>query len=70
MLTPEQQDQIAIWRQKALEGTLTQDEMRQAITLLRQGRVSAGIKSDVARAKKVKQDIPNADDLLDELGGL
>ena len=33
--SPEMQAKIQLWRQKAREGTLTQDEMREAIAALR-----------------------------------
>lgn len=61
---------IAVWRQKAVEGTLTLDEMKEAITLLRQGRTSAAVSSETARRKKAVAAIPSADDLMNELEGL
>ena len=65
------QTSIAIWRQKAIDGTLTQDEMRQAIIALREGRVGAAVTSARSRAKKaVTAVVHDADDLLSELGGL
>jgi hypothetical protein len=63
----ELQAQVQVWRRKSADGTLTQDEMRQAILALRQGRISAGMAS--AKSKKAKAPV-NADDLLAELGGL
>lgn len=68
--SPELQSKIAIWRQKALDNTLTVEEMREAIAALRQGRVSAAYASEGARAKKAKVAIPSADDLLSEIEGL
>jgi hypothetical protein len=69
---PDLQAKISIWRQRAVEGTLTLDETRQAIEALRAGRISAAYASEGSRAKKTKAkaDIPAADDLLAELGGL
>ncbi|MDE2097542.1 MAG: hypothetical protein KGL39_09875 [Patescibacteria group bacterium] len=69
-VTPETQAKIAIWRQKAVEGTLTVEEMKEAIHLLRAGRIGAHIASDTSRRKKAKADIPSADDLLAELGDI
>lgn len=72
-LSPEAQAQVQLWRQKAREGTLTQDEMRQAIATLRQDRINAAATSAVSREKKAspraKKNV-NSDDLLSELDGL
>lgn len=69
-MTPELNAKIAIWRQKQAEGTLTLDEMREAIIALRGGRVSASIASATSKAKKAPVVAPSADDLLSELGDL
>lgn len=69
-MTPEVNARIAVLRAKALEGDLTLEETKEAITLLRQGRVSAAHASEGARRKNAKAAIPSADDLLAELGGL
>ena len=73
IVSPETASRIAIFRQKAEEGTLTQEEMREAIQLLRGDRLNAiatkpgASRSRVAKAKAV---IPSADELLGELSGL
>ena len=65
--------QVQLWRQKAREGTLTQDEMKEALIALRESRQAAGAVSATSREKKaiakVKKNI-NSDDLLNELDGL
>ena len=61
---------VLIWRAKAAEGTLTTEEMKEAISALRAGRVSASAASDKSRAKKAVKVIPTANDLLKELGEL
>ena len=67
----ELQSKIAAWRLKAAEGTLTLDEMKEAIVHLRAGRLSAAVAA--SSAKKVsasgakKTIISNSDDLLDEI---
>jgi hypothetical protein len=66
-MTPELNAKIAIWRQKAIDGTLTIEEMKEAISALRQGRVSAGIASATSRAKKAKVEVPSAANLLAEM---
>ena len=71
--SPEMQAKIQLWRQKAREGTLTQEEMREAIAALRQDRVGASSVSAASREKKAttraKANI-NSDDLLGELDNL
>lgn len=70
--SPETTAKIQLWRQKAIEGTLTKEEMREAIVLMRGERRSAAVASETARktaAKKTKPQL-DGDDLLAELGGL
>lgn len=43
---------IQIWRQKSLDGTITLDEMRQAIAAIRKERVGAAEKSSTSRTTK------------------
>jgi hypothetical protein len=69
-MTPETNSRIADWRAKALAGQLTEADLAEAIRLLRADRVGASIASDKSRRAKAKTEIPNADDLLAELGGL
>lgn len=66
-MNPEVQSQIATWRQKAAEGTLTIEEMRQAIALIRGDRRGAATASEASRRKAAKKEIPSAEDLLKEL---
>jgi hypothetical protein len=66
----ELQAKIASWRLRAADGTLTLEEMREAILHLRAGRVSAQAASATAKRKKAIAEIPKAADLLDELEGL
>jgi len=54
---------VAELRQKAREGTLTQEETREAISFLRAERLA------MPQGKtRTKAPAPNADDLLSELG--
>jgi hypothetical protein len=69
-MTPELAAKISLWRMKALENTLTEAEMAQAVLELRAGRVGASVASETSRKKKAIVEIPSADALLDELGGL
>ena len=70
MTTPEINQRIAILRAKAAAGTLTESDMVEAIQFLCAGRVGAQIASDTSRRKKATVDIPDADDLLREMGAL
>lgn len=66
--TLETQGQLAILRQKAVEGTLTRDEMIAAVKMLRADRVSAVRTTAAKGAARPKAPIPDADDMLAELG--
>lgn len=66
MYDPQVQSQISIYRQKAIEGTLTLDEMKTAVKMLREGRETAQSAAK-ASAKKSKAPV-NVDNLLGELG--
>ena len=68
-MTPETNSKIAVWRQKALEGTLTVDELKSAVEVLRGDRRGASVASEASRRGKAKAVVPSADDLLAELGG-
>ena len=68
-MQPETQGRLAALRQKAVEGTLTIEEMKEAIVMMRGDRASS-VKNTDARRAKVKAAIPDADTLLDELGGI
>lgn len=71
--SPEVQSRIATWRQKAIDGTLTKEEMLEAIVLLRQDRRSASVASAGAATARKKaaapKVVPTADDLLSDLMG-
>jgi hypothetical protein len=67
MISPELQQKIAGWRQKALDGTITIEEQREALKLMREGRLAAAQASAAGKRAKAKAAVPNADDLLSEL---
>ena len=69
-ISPELQSKIAAWRLRASEGTLELSEMKEAVLLLRQGRVAAANASAQAKRKKAIAEIPHADDMLSELDNL
>lgn len=71
--SPEMQVKIAEWRAKAREGTLSQDEMREAIAALRRDRgnvAQATAGSKTTRARKTAAAKPDSEDLLSQLEGL
>jgi len=70
-MTPETNSRIAHWRQKAQEGTLTEEDMIEAIKVLSAGRSFAATASTKSRASKAQAAAPkpNADDLVADLFG-
>lgn len=66
--SPELQSRIATWRAKAADGSITLDELKEAVAAMRADRVSASYASETSKRKKAKVTIPDADDLLAELG--
>lgn len=68
-VSPELQTQIVGWRAKANDGTLTLDEMREAIKALRANRIAAATASAKSlKTGKKKAPAQSADSMLDELG--
>lgn len=68
--SPEVQSRIAVLRAKALDGSLSIDDMKEAINLMRADRTGAAVASANSKAKAAKTAVPNVSDLLDEIGGL
>lgn len=71
-MTPELQAQIAVWRRKAADGTITLEEQKQAVIALRAGRKVAAQVSETSRKRsgQAKAEVKSADDMLDELGNI
>lgn len=72
MYTPELQQKMSIWRQRASEGVITPDEMREAILALREDRKAAIEASSAKKSSSSRSKAPakSADDLLGELDAL
>lgn len=71
--SPEMQLRIQEWRAKARQGTLSQDEMREAIAALRRDRSAipqATAGSRTTKERKSAAAKPNSDALLSELDDL
>lgn len=60
-------EKVADWRRKALANELSDDEMREFIATVRQGRVSAQARSTTSRAKKAPIDVQAMEDELNNL---
>lgn len=71
-MTPELNSKIANWRARCNgQGEpMTIEEYQEAMIELRGGRMQALKASDAAKRGKAKAAIPDADDLLGELGGV
>lgn len=69
-VSAEVQTKIAIWRQKAADGTLTIDDCKEYVIVLRGGRRSAAEASEASRKTKARKVVKSAGEMLDELAGL
>lgn len=70
-VTPESQTLIAQLRQRTADGTVSLDDYRLAIKLVREGRIAAATASAKAlKGKKPKAQQKSTDELLGELGEL
>lgn len=70
MQSPELLAKIAVWRQKAVDRTLTTEDQKEAIAAIRGERKSAAVSSEQSKRTKAKAAVPDAKSLLSELGGL
>lgn len=66
--SPELQSKLAVWRAKALDGSITKEEMHEAMALMRGERTGAVKASENSRRKTARAAVPSADELMDELG--
>lgn len=69
MYTSEQLQRINELRQKSLNNTITIDELKEGIILMRESRMGAQIANKASKTKS-KAPARSADDMLSELGGL
>ena len=68
--SPENMTKIAAWRQKAAEGTLTIEDCKEYVIVLRGGRRSAAEASEASRRTKARKVVKSAEEMLNELTGL
>lgn len=69
-MSPEVLQRISILRAKSLDGSMTLEDAKEAIRLIRGDRRGAAASSDSARRAKAKASIKSADEMLDELGNI
>lgn len=70
---PELLNKLSEWRRKSADGTITLDEMREAVKAMRANRMSsaeAAAKSKSTGGKKKSSTPVDAGSLLDQLNGL
>lgn len=68
------QSNIQLWRAKALDGSITREEMKEALAQIRSERVGASERSSASKARtstaKAKAAPIDSNSLLGELDGL
>lgn len=72
-VTPEMSAKIASWRMRSQDGTLSVEEMKEAIIYLRAGRLAAASSASASKsraAKKPSVAAPSADSLLGDLADM
>lgn len=57
-------------RMKCLDGTITQEELKEGVKLMRAGRMNSSVSAETKRRTKAIAEIPKASDLLNELDNL
>lgn len=70
MLSPEQQTRLAQYREKNADGSLTIDELKEAVIMMREARLAAQAANAASGKVKKKAPTKSADDLLGELENL
>lgn len=60
MIPAEHAQKIALWRQHAVDGTLTREECAEFVRLCRAGRMTAQAASTAAKRGKAIKEIPSA----------
>jgi hypothetical protein len=70
MYSPQESAQIQMFRQKTNNGTITKEELKEALALLARGRTSAASSSAATKTARAAKAKPDGDALLGELEGL
>lgn len=69
-ITPDVQSKIEHWRKRSETDEITLEELKEAVMMLRGGRLAAAAQSSTAVRKRAIAAVPSADSMLDELDGL
>lgn len=69
-MTPDIQSRIAILRQKCIDGTVTKEELIEALREMAQGRLAAVKASAASKKKAARAEVKPANEMLDELSEL
>ena len=69
-MNPEINQRIALLRGKIADGSITEEEMKEGVKILREGRISAAYSAEATKRKKAIAAVPAAADMLDELENL
>jgi hypothetical protein len=65
MLTPDMKIKLEEYRRKVTDGSVTREELAEAVRIMREGRFSAAATSKASKVKKEQASI-NSDDLLED----
>ena len=67
-MTPEINQRIQLLRQRmAANEPISMEEMKEAVAIMREGRLSSAYSADATKRKKAMVAIPKAQDMLSEL---
>ena len=66
-MTPETMSRLSILRAKVAEGSITLEELKEGVKLMREDREVSSKASANPRRAKAKAEIKSADEMLDEL---
>jgi len=69
-MTPELLNKISQWRQRCIDGTITQNEWKEAIKALREDRRNAIAQGKTASSRKAAGPVRSADDILKGLDAI
>lgn len=69
MISMDLQVKLSEWRRKSRDGTITMQELGEALEHLREGRKAAAKSSTASKARAAKTK-PDSNTMLDELEGL
>jgi hypothetical protein len=69
-LSPELLNRIAQWREKSRNGTITKEELQEAILVMREDRLQKASSAPASKSSKKSRSSVDTDALFSELEGL